>query len=507
VSFISRAAEVLDARARRMLADRTVASVVVAAATLPLPGGADLAPAVLGLGLTGGGLAALASRWVGPLRGRVLAWASLALDVLLATLFVYATGGASSPAFSLYALAFLTPLALREPSATVLAGLGAGAGFVTAATLYGPVPAGPVLLRLGILGALGIAAVRMQSERRALLREHDRRVEELSAINAMAHELTAILDPDALLRRVAGLVRERFAHVQVRVGILSGDRLLVRRGDTGAAELCSLDDASLLAEAARTGTTAVGTGGATGPSAVALPLLAGGRRRGALEVTARPSAGGRRTGVFGDRDIRSLEAIAAFTAVALENADLHQSALRSALVDPLTGLFNVRYLQETLGGALDRAAASGRPFSILMLDVDNLREVNNRCGHLVGDGALREVARVIGSATRGGDIAARYGGDEFLLALPDAGPEAAAAVAERIRREVEAIPLTHRGQAVPLTVSIGVASLPHDGTTLQALVEAADRAAYRAKARGRNRIALLASLDDLVVTPPAAETR
>lgn len=492
----SRAAEVLDARARRMLVERGLGSTLLAAGTLPLPGGGHLALPVLALGLASGAVAALAYRWVGPGRGSALAWGSLLLDVLLASLLVFATGGGESPAFAIYLAAFLTPIALRDPAATLAAGPAAAIGFLLATLLHGrPIPLGPVVMRLAILGAVAVAAVRIQVERCALVREHDRRMQDLSAINTMAHELTAILDPEVLVGRVLVLVRERLGHTEACLGIVSGDRLLVRHAGGGAVENRPLAEASLLADAVRTRRPVLGPGGASGPAAAAIPLLAGGRVRGAIEVGKRRPALRGEEGAIGARDIRSLEALAAFTAVALENAELHQSALRSALTDPLTGLFNVRYLQESLGVALDRAEAAGRPFALLMLDVDNLREVNNASGHLVGDVALREVARIIAGATRGGDIAARYGGDEFLLALPDAGAEAASAVAERIRREVEGIGLTRHGVRLPLTVSIGIAAYPRDGATLEALVEAADRAAYRAKARGRNRIALLSPIE------------
>ncbi|HEX7126039.1 MAG TPA: GGDEF domain-containing protein [Thermodesulfobacteriota bacterium] len=489
-----------------MLAERGVGSVLLAAGTLPLSGGSHLAVPVLALGLSAGAIAALAYRWVGPGRGRALAWASLLLDVALASILVAATGGGESPAFSLYLAAFLTPLALREPVATLAAGPAAAIGYLLATVLHGPpVDAGSVMLRLAILASVALAAVRMQVERRALVREHDRRVQELSAINSMAHELTAILDPEVLLGRVLVLVRERLGHAEARIALVTGDRLLVRRAGDPTIESRPLAEASLLADAVRTGRPVLGPGGPAGPAAAAIPLVAAGRVRGAIEVTKRQGGARREAGAIGARDVRSLEALAAFTAVALENAELHQSALRSALTDPLTGLFNVRYLQETLGAALERAQAAGRPFSLLMLDVDNLRQINNESGHMVGDVALREVGRIIASATRAGDIAARYGGDEFLLALPDAGPESAATVAERIRHEVEAIDLEHHGARVPLTVSIGVASHPRDGATLDALVEAADRAAYRAKARGRNRIALLSPLDaDRALPEPEA---
>jgi diguanylate cyclase (GGDEF)-like protein len=490
----SRAAEVLDARAGRMLGERAAVSALLALACLVLSGG-DLAAPVLGFGLAAGVVAAAAYRLVGPRQGRALAWSSLVLDISLASAFVYATGGATSPGFPLYLLAFLTPVALRDPLATAAVGPLAAAGYLLAA--FGA-PGAPALealaVRLAVLAAVTVTAIRMQAERRALVREHDRRVRELSAINAVAQELTKILEPDTVVSRVVGLVRERLGHAQARVALVAGDRLLVH-GESGAVEQWPLDDPSLLAETVRSGATSVAAGGASGPSACAVPLRVGGRLRGALEVTARHGSGDEGTSPLSARDIRSLEAVAAFAAVALENAELHQSALRSALVDPLTGLFNVRYLQETLGTALEHAAAGRRPFSLLMLDVDNLRDVNNRLGHQQGDRALREIARVIAGATRTGDIAARYGGDEFLLALPEAGPDAAAAVADRIRQEVARIVLSRGDARVELGISVGVASLPQDGMRLEELIEAADRAAYRAKARGRGRAALLAPPD------------
>ncbi|HWP35454.1 MAG TPA: sensor domain-containing diguanylate cyclase [Thermodesulfobacteriota bacterium] len=480
----SRTQETCRAFARRLLVERTILSALLAVAAFGFPGGARLAAWVLALGVGSAGLLAAAYHSLGARHARRLAWAGLALDLALISAFVYATGGAASPGFALYLTVFRTPFVFDEPRGRGIAGGLAAAAFVLTSALHTlPLPPERMLVQLTVLGLTTAVGARLRIAREALVRELDRRVAELAAINSVAHEVTAILNPDALTWRVVELVRERFGYARAWIALRDGERLTVRTAGGRVVETWMLDGSTLLGEATRTGQVVQRAPEGTRPARLAVPLVVGAHAIGALEVEAAPGV------ALGPRDLRSLEAVAAFTAIALENAQLHQSAVRSALTDPLTGLFNVRYLQEMLGRALARSAAAGRPFSLLVLDVDNLREVNNQHGHPAGDAALREVARVIATAIRGGDIAARYGGDEFLLALVDTGPEAAAAVAERVRREVQRIRLVHAGRPVPVSVSIGVASHPLDGGTLDALLEAADRAAYRAKSQGRNRVA------------------
>jgi diguanylate cyclase (GGDEF)-like protein len=163
------------------------------------------------------------------------------------------------------------------------------------------------------------------------------------------------------------------------------------------------------------------------------------------------------------------------------------SLVEASRVEPKTGLFNMRHFQTMLAQELGRATRFARPLTLLMIDVDHLRRVNNTHGHLAGDQALRLVAETLRKATRGYDVAARFGGDEFCVLLPETGQEGALTVAERIRVGVE-----RAGQdtGLPVTVSVGVAALAGEPLTPEELVTLADRAAYRAKFSGRNAVAL-----------------
>ena len=154
-------------------------------------------------------------------------------------------------------------------------------------------------------------------------------------------------------------------------------------------------------------------------------------------------------------------------------------------IEPKTGLYNMRHFQSVLSQELQRAGRFDRPLAVLMIDVDHLREINTSRGHLAGDRALKSVANALQNATREYDVAARFGGDEFCVVLPETDLEGALVVAERIRSFVE------RSSADPdVTVSVGVATHTGGGTTPDALVALADRAAYRAKFSGRNSVAV-----------------
>jgi two-component system cell cycle response regulator len=174
-----------------------------------------------------------------------------------------------------------------------------------------------------------------------------------------------------------------------------------------------------------------------------------------------------------------------------------RALMEQAMTDPLTGAFNRRYMDACLATAIERRRRTGEPASLLMIDVDHFKRINDRHGHLAGDEVLRLVARRIGGAVRGSDVAARYGGEEFVILLPATGREAGGLLAERIRRAVADEPFEITGSALPLpvTVSIGVAE-HHDvaGTddldvAAEQLLARADTALYEAKAAGRNNVA------------------
>jgi diguanylate cyclase (GGDEF)-like protein len=170
------------------------------------------------------------------------------------------------------------------------------------------------------------------------------------------------------------------------------------------------------------------------------------------------------------------------------NADLAvaNSRLESlATTDGLTGLRNHRAFQESLEREYARAARDGSPLSLLLLDVDHFKQFNDQFGHPAGDGALKEVARILNKSSRLSDtVVARYGGEEFALILPNCGCDEAAAVAERVCRSVETGPWPLR----PVTVSVGSATMIHSAPDRASLIARADAAMYRAKASGRNQV-------------------
>lgn len=162
----------------------------------------------------------------------------------------------------------------------------------------------------------------------------------------------------------------------------------------------------------------------------------------------------------------------------LDNVQLFEQVRHLAVTDSLTGLANYRSLLQSLEIEIQRARRTGRPFSLLLLDMDNLKGVNDRYGHLVGSHALRRLATTMTANSRSMDTAARYGGDEFALILPEANAEAAAIVAKRVCER-----LSHDGELPRLSVSVGTAVFPQDGETIEQLFSTADRGLYGMKGR------------------------
>jgi diguanylate cyclase (GGDEF)-like protein len=170
---------------------------------------------------------------------------------------------------------------------------------------------------------------------------------------------------------------------------------------------------------------------------------------------------------------------------------LKVSELRQeANVDVKTGLFNARHLREALAAELDRASRYERPLSLFVADLDFLREVNNTYGHLAGDAVLAGIGDVLRKELRSTDIPARFGGEEFVVVLPETPPARAVQLADRIRRAVEERVFEGGRGVGPIrvTISIGVAAFPLDASTDEELLDVADVAVYEAKATGRNRV-------------------
>jgi diguanylate cyclase (GGDEF)-like protein len=222
-------------------------------------------------------------------------------------------------------------------------------------------------------------------------------------------------------------------------------------------------------------------------AAIGFPLACRGRTVGALVAIDRVPA--TREPKFARASLAVLTAALEPGAIALDNALRIQRAEALSVTDDLTQLYNSRYLSQVLRRETKRASRSGRPLSLLFIDLDGFKAINDTYGHLFGSSALVEAAAVIRISARETDIVARFGGDEFALVLPDTGSDGAVAVGERIRDKIAAHRfLEKQGLRVRLTVSVGVATLPDVAASAEQLIHAADEAMYWVKDHGKNGI-------------------
>jgi len=182
------------------------------------------------------------------------------------------------------------------------------------------------------------------------------------------------------------------------------------------------------------------------------------------------------------------------SALALANLRLRETLRSQSVRDPLTGLFNRRYMEETLEREIRRAERGARPLSVMMLDLDHFKQFNDTFGHSAGDSLLRELGTMLRANLRAGDIACRFGGEEFVLILPEAALNCARSRAEQLRETAKHLHVSHLGESLgPVTISLGVAAFPEHGASGEDLIENADAALYRAKSEGRDRVVVAAT--------------
>ena len=220
-------------------------------------------------------------------------------------------------------------------------------------------------------------------------------------------------------------------------------------------------------------------------SEMCLPLVSLGETLGVLAVESA------QTNAFAPADAQPLESVADICAAAIQNARYFEKVRQLAYVDGLTGIFNRRYFEMRMAEEIERAQRYENELSVIMIDIDNFKKLNDEFGHLLGDEALRQVSTIFAHNLRKADIACRYGGEEFVILAPQTSGDHAHAVAEKLRKVVEG--WSFPGVPRPVTITAGVCSFPANGRTRDELVKAADDALYFAKQHGRNRVQLAGS--------------
>ncbi|MDQ3729478.1 MAG: GGDEF domain-containing protein [Actinomycetota bacterium] len=300
------------------------------------------------------------------------------------------------------------------------------------------------------------------------------------SVQRLGEAFAAGLDRESLLGIVAETALGACDAEYARVSLEDGTLIEVPEGFTGAAR-----DAAVAGQKRADREGAKVDVRRDDGFALAAPLkrLIDGERVGSLTI-------GRRGSAFGDADREVFLYLIGQASASIENISAHERVSEQAVTDELTGLPNNRAFRETIDREASRAERFGHELSLILLDIDNFKSVNDTCGHLQGDEVLRVIGRLLLDEPRAIDEPARYGGEEFVVALPETGTDGAVELAERLRERLEAeeIPLLDGSGALRVTASFGTATMPLSAATVRQLFAAADDALYKAKRSGKNRV-------------------
>jgi diguanylate cyclase (GGDEF)-like protein len=321
------------------------------------------------------------------------------------------------------------------------------------------------------------------------------RASQLAAINAIAQQMTAVLDIKELLSKVCVLIQQAFhlSHVSV---LLKEEEDLVLRAHYGELTPCVQEDGRLPAgrglwgEALASSKTVIennvqGVQNTSGlyletSSRMCIPLVSFGQTLGVLVLDSS------QPGVFQKGETQPLESVADICATAIQNAHYVDRVKQLAYIDGLTGIFNRRFFELRFTEELERARRFAGGMAVIMIDIDQFKRLNDEFGHLLGDEVLRQVSSILHQQLRKIDVVCRYGGEEFAILLSQTNHQHAMQVAEKLRRLVETWQFP--GVPRPVTISVGAACYPEHGTTRDELVKAADAGMYAAKKAGRNQV-------------------
>jgi diguanylate cyclase (GGDEF)-like protein/putative nucleotidyltransferase with HDIG domain len=337
------------------------------------------------------------------------------------------------------------------------------------------------------------AAIAMENAR--LFREEYLKSRRLSLLNSISRNIITTLNPDEMLSKIAGELKEGLSYDHIGIGTLDYKAreivIQAESGRRGGAIGRRLPlEGSLVGQVARTGqilltpdAKAPGTLGTTVledmATSIALPLVYADQLHGVLYVETSEHC------EFSDEERSFLRTLADLISGALHSALTFQKAQEEAITDGLTGVKTHRFLMEALSAEWKRATRASRTFSLMLMDLDRFKFVNDFHGHLEGDIVLQRVARILDQNCRRSDVVARYGGDEFVVLMPETNIEQGRQIAGKLRARIDSDPLLReRG----ITASFGLATFPLHGSTPQELIQVADASMYLSKHQGGNAV-------------------
>ncbi len=337
-------------------------------------------------------------------------------------------------------------------------------------------------------GQLGVAI-----ENARLFTEEQRRARHLAFLNSISKMAISSEDAEQMMASIVREIQKNFRYDHIGIGIMDyaakGIEIKAEAGTTSQTLGRRIALGSgVLGKVARTGVSALVQNAGPGQLAgvlpesravLCLPIRYGDTLLGVLNVESREE------NAFAPQDVLILNTLADLLATALHNSFVFQKLQQQSITDGLTGIKTRRFFWEALSSEWKRASRSGRPFSVVLIDLDKFKEVNDSLGHLEGDLVLARVGRLLEQKCRQSNVVARYGGDEFVILMPETGIEQAQALAERLRLWLATDPMLEEHH---ITGSFGVASFPVHGFSMEDLIRVADAGMYVAKHAGGNQV-------------------
>jgi diguanylate cyclase (GGDEF)-like protein len=342
-----------------------------------------------------------------------------------------------------------------------------------------------------LVTAAGQVSVAVENAR--LFAEEQRRSRQLAFLNNVSRTAISSDDPVHMLGQIAGEIQKNFSFDHIGVGLLDyGTKEIEIKAEAGATAHAMGRriplGTGILGRVARTGERALVQnalpGNLTGilpdsRAVLCIPITYGESLLGVLNIESRSE------NAFAPQDVLILNTLADLLATALHNAFVFQKLQQQSITDGLTGIKTRRFFWEALSAEWKRASRSGRPFSVVLIDLDKFKEVNDTMGHFEGDLVLARVGRLLEQKSRQSNVVARYGGDEFIVLMPETGSEQAQVLAERLRQWLASDPMLAEHH---ITGSFGVASFPMHGFSIEDIIRVADAGMYVSKRSGGDRV-------------------